>query len=80
MAVNIGQTRSDMLRRQSDFETSQKWETREFVSQAVVALAASLGAGAALANWVNSRPVPAPQPPQIIYLQPAPAAPPIPAR
>ena len=77
MSVNIEKMRSDM-------EAMQKWETRKFLLQFVVAIVASVGAGVALANWVNSRnPLPQPpQPPQIIYLQPIspPAAPPAVAR
>ena len=71
MTINVEKMRADM-----------RWETRKFVLQAIVAIAASVGAGVALANWVNNRPVPA-SPPQIIYLQPGsppaqPAAPPSP--
>ena len=51
------------------------WELRKFVVQTVLALAAALGAGVALANYVNSRPA-APPVPQAA----APAATPSPAR
>ena len=64
METNIEKMRADM-----------KWENRKFVAQFLVAIAAALGAGVALANYVNSRP-PAPPPPapppQIIYIQPGP--------
>ena len=64
MQTNIEKLRADM-----------KWENRKFLVQFVLAMAAAVGAGVALANYVNSRP-PAPPPPapppQIIYIQPGP--------
>ena len=69
MQTNIGQMEKDAT-----------WETRKFVLQVFVGAAVCVGAGVALANYVNRKspdPAPAP-PPQIIYLVPgqAPSAPP----
>ena len=60
MAVNIEKLRSDL-----------RYESRKFALQLVVAIAASVGAGVALANWVNSRPAPLPA----VQAAPTPAAP-----
>ncbi len=64
MQTNIEKLRADM-----------KWENRKFAVQVIVGAAVCVGAGVALANYVNSRP-PAPSPPapppQIIYIQPGP--------
>lgn len=62
MTVNIETLRSDI-----------RYEGRKFFVQALVGVAVSVGAGVALANYVNSHraPEPAPQP-QIIYLRPSP--------
>ena len=64
--VNIDNMRADM-----------RWENRKFLVQAIVAAAVCVGAGVALANYVNGRPaIPAaPLPPQIIYLVPGQAPP-----
>lgn len=56
--INIEKMRADMATQQKQFA----WETRKFVLQAIVAAAACVGAGVALANWVNSRP---PAPPAV---------------
>ena len=70
MSVNIEKMRSDMA-------TQQKWETRKFGVQLVVGAAACVGAGVALANYVNSHRTADTPPPQIIYLQPGPPPPPV---
>ena len=49
MAVNIETMRKDMA-----------YESRKFLLQALVAAAACVGAGVALADWVNSRAAPPP--------------------
>jgi anti-sigma-K factor RskA len=50
MTVNIEKMRADM-----------KWESRKFMRQALVALAASVGAGVALGNYLaRQAPTPAP--------------------
>lgn len=49
MAVNIEKMRKEM-----------RYENRKFLLQALVAAAACVGAGVALANWVNSRTAPPP--------------------
>lgn len=49
MTVNIEKMRKDM-----------RDESRKFLLQALVAAAACVGAGVALANWVNSRSAPPP--------------------
>ncbi len=75
MQTNIDQGRLNMDKLRSDL----KWENRKFLVQFLLAIAASVGAGVALANYVNSRPpLPAPPapPPQIIYLVPGQAPPP----
>ena len=79
--LRIEQMQTNIEKMRADMKASQKqldWETRKFIAQFVVALAAALGAGVALANYVNSRP-PAPPPPapppQIIYIQPGPPPP-----
>lgn len=67
--VNIEKMRSDM-----------RWENRKFVVQAIVALAAAAGAGAAVGNYAANR---TPTPPQVIYIVPGQAPPaitPTPAR
>ncbi len=49
MTVNIEKMRSDML-------TSQKqlaWETRKFIVQVAVGIAAAFGAGAAVATFIS---------------------------
>ncbi len=60
MAVNIEKLRSDL-----------RYESRKFALQLVVAIAASVGAGVALANWVNSRAAP---PPVVQAAPPQPAS------
>ncbi len=75
MTVNIEKMRNDM-------EAQQKWETRKFLVQLLVGVAACVGARAALATYVNSRPplpLPPPAPPQIIYLVPGPPPAQVPA-
>lgn len=54
--VNIEQMRLNSDKLRSDSRT----ENRKFVLQALVAAAACVGAGVALANWVNSRAAPPP--------------------
>lgn len=49
MTINIEKLRNDI-----------RDESRKFMLQLVVAIAASVGAGVALSNWVNTRPSPAP--------------------
>ena len=60
--INVDKMRADMAAQQKQLA----WETKKFVVQAIVAAAACVGAGVALANWVNNR---ANQPPVV---QPAP--------
>ncbi len=79
--LRIQQMQTNIEKMRADLQATQKqldWETRKFVVQLVVGVAASVGAGVALANYVNSRP-PAPPPPapppQIIYIQPIAPAP-----
>ena len=60
MAVNIEKLRSDI-----------RYESRKFAVQLVLGFAASLGAGIALANYVNSRPASSP----VAQSAPAPASP-----
>ena len=68
--INIDKMRSDM-----------RWETRKFVVSLAVGFAASVGAGVALANYVNSRTPPASPPqPTVIYLVPGQAPAPSPPR
>ncbi len=61
MAVNIEKLRSDI-----------KYESRKFAVQLVLGFAAALGAGIALANYVNSRPAAHAAPPATVT---APASP-----
>ncbi len=62
MTVNIEKLRSDI-----------RYEGRKFFVQALVGAAVCVGAGVALATYVNSHRPPEPPPqPQIIYLQPGP--------
>lgn len=74
MQTNIEKMRSDMAALQKQLQ----WENRKFFVQFAAVIAAAVGAGVALANYVNSRPLaplpPAP-PPQIIYIQPVAPAP-----
>ncbi|MBV8525045.1 MAG: hypothetical protein JOY71_23475 [Acetobacteraceae bacterium] len=58
MTVNIEKMRNDM-----------KWDFRRFVLQAILALAAAVGAGVAIGNLIWNRPQPAPSQP-IIQLPP----------
>jgi hypothetical protein len=67
MAVNIEKMRADMAMQQKQLA----WQTRKFVVSFVVAIAASVGAGVALTNWVNSRAAP----PPAVQAAPPPAAP-----
>lgn len=53
MLTNIEKLRSDI-----------RYENRKFAFQAVAALALALGAGVALANYVNNQAKPAAAPPQ----------------
>ncbi len=64
MTINIEQMRAEM-----------RWETRTFVVSAILATAASLGAGAALGTSFARRPQPAP-PPQTVIIQQQPYTPP----
>ncbi len=64
MSVGLEQARVNIDRMRNDL----RYENRKFLVQFWVAIAASVGAGVALADYVNSRHV-AP-PPQVIYLQP----------
>jgi hypothetical protein len=57
METNIDKLRSDL-----------RYESRKFAVQLVIGAAACVGAGIAIANYVNSRPVPQ-APPQIIILR-----------
>jgi hypothetical protein len=49
MTINIEEMRADM-----------KWETRKSVVSLLLATAVAVGAGAALGNYVATRPTPAP--------------------
>lgn len=60
MQTNIEKMRADM-----------KWENRKFGVSLVIASAALVAAGAALGNYIATRPVPTP-PPQTIIIQQAP--------
>ena len=63
--ANVEQIRINIEKMRADMATQQKqfvWETRKFIVQAIVAAAACVGAGVALANWVNNRP---PTPPAV---------------
>ena len=66
--VNIDKMRADL-----------RWENRKFFVQAVVGIAAAVGAGAALGNYLAHNapnpPAPVAPPPQIIYLVPGQAPP-----
>jgi hypothetical protein len=67
MQTNIDKLRNDV-----------RYESRKFAVQLIVGAAACVGAGVALANYVNSHQPPSqtPQAPQIIVIPyPAPAAP-----
>ncbi len=54
--VNIEQMRLNSGKLRHDLRT----DSRKFILQALVAAAACVGAGVALANWVNSRAAPPP--------------------
>ncbi len=74
MQTNIEKMRTDMAALQKQLQ----WENRKFFIQFAAVVAAALGAGVALANYVNSRPpaaAPPAPPPQIIYIQPIAPAP-----
>ena len=73
MNANIAQMRANEEKLCNDM----RWENRRFLVQFIVAIAAALGTGVAIANYVNSKPVPQVQapPPQIIYLVPGQAPP-----
>ena len=63
--ANVEQIRINVEKMRADMAAQQKqpaWETKKFVVQAIVAAAACVGAGVALANWVNNRP---PAPPAV---------------
>ena len=71
MALNIEKMRADMAAAQQVREDTRKWEDRKFYVSLAVGFAASLGAGVALANYVNGHAsVAPPAPPQVIYLVP----------
>ena len=65
METNIEKLRADMAAQQKQLA----WETRKFTVSFIAAIAAGIGAGVALTNWVYSRPVPAPA----VQVAPAPA-------
>ena len=52
MRANIDQMRANSDKLRNDV----RYESRKFAAQALVAAAACVGAGIALANWVNNRP------------------------
>jgi alanine dehydrogenase len=65
MRANVEQMRinADQMRANADkLRNDVRYESRKFLLQALVAAAACVGAGVALANWVNSRP---PAPPAV---------------
>lgn len=51
MALNIEQMRFDMRAEELRREALQKWETRKFVVQFVLAIAAAVAAGVALGRF-----------------------------
>lgn len=72
MQTAIDQNRLNMKKLESDL----RYEGRKFFVQAIIGVAAALGAGAALGNYFarTASPLPAP-PPQIIYIVPGQAPP-----
>lgn len=56
MRANVKQMRASSDKLRNDV----RYENRKFAAQVIVAIAASVGAGVALANWVNSRAAPPP--------------------
>jgi hypothetical protein len=72
MQTAIDKSRLNMKKLESDL----RWEGRKFAVSAFVALAAAMGAGAALGNSFTRNAPAAPQP-QVIYMVPGQAPPPV---
>lgn len=63
MRANVEQMRAnvDQMRANSDkLRNDVRYESRKFAAQFLVAIAAAVGAGVALTNWVNSQSAPPP--------------------
>jgi len=60
MSVNIEKMRFDMAEQQRQSAIQQSWETRKFIVAAIVAVAASVGAGVGIGNliWGHRQPQP----------------------
>ena len=56
MRANVEQMRANSDKLRNDI----RYESRKVAAQFLVAIAAAVGAGIALTNWVNSRPAPPP--------------------